>query len=459
MASFAAAVAGSGGNSMLLKASTDNPRYFAKPDGTPVFLVGPHHWSNAIDQGSAEPPPVFGFPGHLDFLVARGANWIRLWTGYMDHVYEEPDDGSGVDWFYAQLPWQRTGPGTADDGGPKADLTLFNQAYFDRVRARCLAARARGIWVSVMLFSGYQQQFALRSGRDAFPFVSGNNINGVAISEADFLTLNNSGVTTIQEAYVTKLVDSVRDLDNVMFEISNEAGSGSDAWQRHFIDFVHTYESSKPLQHPVGYTFAFSGGSDSDLLASNADWISPSASTFVSDGTKVVIIDTDHAYSWPQMLTDGASARAAWPFQVLCQGCSPAFMDPYLWVWSNGGRNAPGGTISDGYGTSVDMKWEGIRFALGDARSYAQRVNLKLCVPNAALSSTGFCLANPGSQYLALQNSSGAFTMTMVAGTYTFEWYDVVGRVVNGTGSVTVGSGSHTFTPPFSGPALLALGI
>lgn len=45
----------------------------------------------------------------------------------------------------------------------------------------------------------------------------------------------------------------LNDLDNVLWEISEEAPSNSTAWQDHMIALLHSYEAGKPMQHPVGY--------------------------------------------------------------------------------------------------------------------------------------------------------------------------------------------------------------
>ena len=37
-------------------------------------------------------------------------------------------------------PWPRTGPGTANDGQPKFDLSSFDPAFFGRLRERIIAA-------------------------------------------------------------------------------------------------------------------------------------------------------------------------------------------------------------------------------------------------------------------------------------------------------------------------------
>ena len=54
---------------------------------------------------------------------------------------------SPPDFTVGPLPWKRTGPGTATDGGLKFDLTKFDQVYFDRLRTRVKALNDAGIYV------------------------------------------------------------------------------------------------------------------------------------------------------------------------------------------------------------------------------------------------------------------------------------------------------------------------
>ena len=113
-------------------------------------------------------------------------------------------------------------------------------------------------------------------------------------------------------------------------------------------------------------------------------------------------------------------------------------------------RNNPSGNTPDPY-------WDVLRDALGNTRRYAERIDLAHDVPSGSLCSTGYCLANPGTQYLVYQPSSAAFTVTMLAGAYTFEWYNPQTGTVAQTGTLSVAAGNVTFTPPFSGDAVLLL--
>ena len=159
----------------------------------------------------------------------------------------------------------------ARDGKPKFDLTEFDPAYFDRLRHRVEAARDRGIYVSVMLFEGWGLQFA-PGAWEHHPFHPDNNVNGLdGDTDGDGKGLEvhelaDPKVTAIQEAYVRRVIEAVGDLDNVLYEISNENHPASTDWQYHMIRLVKEVERDRPQQHPVGMTFQYRGGEQRDAV-------------------------------------------------------------------------------------------------------------------------------------------------------------------------------------------------
>lgn len=440
--------AGAGGAPPLavgpLRVDAKNHRYFS--DGSKVvFLTGSHTWQTFKDRSLTDPPTPFDYSGFLDFLVARNHNFFRLWTWEQPKSWNNNTDNLAR--FFSPFPWPRTGPALANDGKPAFDLSKFEQTYFDRMRTRIVDAGKRGIYVSVMLFDGWDLVHAYDPLKGGFPYGAGNNVNGIASGGTESQHLTIDAVTKVQEAYVKKVIDTVGDLDNVLYEIANETDSGGIPWQYHMIDYIKSYEAAKPKQHPVGMTCTFPG-TDADLMRSNADWISPCSSLFPADGTKVVLNDTDHSYYWSFLKQAGLGPQQIWVWQNLMIGASAMFMDPYLETW--GGRNAP-------VGTTLDPYWDVIRNAMRYAHTYAQKMNLELAVPSGDLSSTGYCLANPGTQYLAYQSLQGPFALTVLAGTYQYEWFNPSTGTVVSSGSIQLPAGPHTFSPGFSGDAVLYL--
>src|SRR5262249_31780081 len=126
-------------------------------------------------------------------------------------------------------PWPRTGPGAATDGKPRFDLAAFDQAYFDRLRERVAAAGEAGIYVAAMRFASGGPHLRPPPDNVAGPrFHAANNVNGIGITSiVDYQELPlDTRVQALQEAYLRKVVDTVHDLPNVLYEVANESSGG-----------------------------------------------------------------------------------------------------------------------------------------------------------------------------------------------------------------------------------------
>lgn len=440
-----------------LRRNPANPRYFTDASGKAIYLTGSHTWSNMMDRGTLHPPQVpFDNPAYMQWMVSENFNFMRLWTAEVT----DSADTNDVDENVVAMPWKwmRTGPGNANDGGLKFDLAKLDQSYFDRMRSRTMTAGKNGIYVAVMLFNGYEWQFDANP-IDGNPFRDSNNVNNISCPgscPSDRSQMSDQ-VWEIEKVYLRKVVDTVGDLDNVLYEVSNESGSPfSDTWQANIISFVKQYEASKPKQHPIGMTFQYKGGSDLTLYRSDADWISAGSHVPPSDGTKVIINDTDHAYGAGELKHDGAIGQRNWVWENFTAGNNVAFMDPYLVVWP--GRNAPEGKTADPkIGLKPDPYYAPIRDAMGMTLTYANLMNLVAMTPQPSLCSTHFCLVSPGAEYLVYQPYTGGFSVSLPAGTYQYEWLDAATNRITSSGMLTVSRGEHTFSPTFSGDAVLYL--
>ena len=123
---------------------------------------------------------------------------------------------------------------TALDGKPKFDLEQFDQEYFDTLRSRVTQSREHEMYVAVMLFEGWSLRSASKPwASDGHPFNKHNNINGIdGDVDGDRRVIETHtrrvpAVNAIQEAYVRKVIDTVNDLDNMLYEIANEDGEYS----------------------------------------------------------------------------------------------------------------------------------------------------------------------------------------------------------------------------------------
>ena len=60
-----------------------------------------------------------------------------------------------------------------------------------------------------------------------------------------------NAITRFQDAYVEKVIDTLNDLPNVLWIVSEEAPANSTWWNEHLIAHVRAYESTKPHRHPM----------------------------------------------------------------------------------------------------------------------------------------------------------------------------------------------------------------
>jgi hypothetical protein len=117
-----------------------------------------------------------------------------------------------------------------------------------------------------------------------------------------------------------------------------------------------------------------------------------------------------------------------------------------------------------------DPKHDPARKAMGFARWLSERVDLASLTPQSDLTSTGYCLANPGVEYLAYrpQSDSKEFSAKLESGRYAVEWTDLTsGRVVKAKdlqvrGDAVVKAkdlqvGEYRFVPPVKNPSILHL--
>jgi hypothetical protein len=453
-----------------LRLLSSNPRYFTDGSGKAVFLTGSHTWCNLqeITRLPANPNPAIDFDDYLSFLDRHHHNCFRLWAWENASSF---DPSGRITYQNDPLPCQRTGPGNALDGKLKFDLNKFNPEYFDRVRSRTIAARDKGIYVIIMLFQGFS---LLEKGHHddwkGHPCNAANNINhidgdpngdGKGI-ETHSLTI--PAILTFQEAYVRRVIDTVNDLDNVLFEITNEDNGSPEntAWQYHMIDFIHRYEKNKPKQHPVGMTHQWPDGKNIAEFNSPAEWVSPGeeggfqTDPPAADGSKVILNDTDHSFFYTGLQKAGLEGQRAWVWKNFTRGNQTLFMDPYLdpTPWYVTTRNHPVNGNPDPY-------WEVLRINMGYTRLYADRINLTMMTPQCALASSGYCLATStaaASEYLVYLPLGPWVSVDLSAahGILSVEWFNPsTGEVF--PGERVTGGTKVPLTAPFQGDAVLYL--
>ncbi len=414
-----------------------------------MYLTGWYAMQNLqdrIDGGAA----IVDYDDYLHSLESHHLIFIRL------AVWEDARSEPTI--------YQRTGPGQALDGGLKFDLTRFNTNFFARLRNRVEAADQRDIYVCVMLFQGWSTGTLGHETQNPFPFHPfhpDNNINGIDGTSPGYdppegyriHTLDDPSITALQEAYVRKVVETLNDLDNVIYEVSNESVHDSWPWQYHMMNYLRSCEAGFAKQHLVGMSVA--GGPYPEevwiapglLFGSPADWVAPPTGAPYGDymndppaagGSKVVLLDSDHIKALEGGTFEGT---VPWAWKSFLRGHQPFCLD----------------IDYDPQDTSLESLFQ----ALGCTRTLASEADLSRMRPRGALASTGYCLADteaPRAVYLVYLPDGGSVVVDLseTTGMMNVEWIDPVACSVTADDDVAAG-GSQVFAAPFAGHAVLRL--
>jgi len=275
---------------------------------------------------------------------------------------------------------------------------------------------------------------------------AGGTVNNTTQAIAAFKATpsGDSPVNTRQKAFLAKLCDELCDEPNVAIELANES-NGTLAWANEMMAYWRTYCLTKTYCPMIGFTGG--GGHDlASLYQSNGPFTAPAAQVAydapgdplnsnppATDGGKIQFLDSDH--TGYMVFRDAADFTRAWVWKAFTRGYNPILMEDL--------QNYTG--------------WLDGRLAMGHTRLYADRIPLSTMLPQQTQCSTTYCLISPGLAYLVYQPTSGAFTVTLQAGTYSVEWFNPESGVTQTDANLTAAGGAQAMTPPFTGTAVLYL--
>ena len=271
------------GPAQTLRLHPDNPRYFLFQGKPTVVITSGEHYGALLNLD-------FDYRRYFDALQGAGLNGTRIFAGTYVETGGNFDIASNtLDPARGRFlsPWARSTTDGYADGGPKFDLTRFDEAYVARLRDVLTAASSRGIIVELVLFCPLYEE----SMWAVSPMNPANNVNGLpAIARDAVLTLDRSGpLLAVQEAVARHLVAAVAGFDNVYLEICNEpyATKVPEAWERHMTTVVADAVAKLPQPvllsqnvanqgrrvvgpHPAISIFNFHYATPPDTIAENA---------------------------------------------------------------------------------------------------------------------------------------------------------------------------------------------
>jgi hypothetical protein len=230
----------------------ENPHYFLYHGKPTILITSGEHYGAVLNLD-------FDYLPYFDELKSKGPNLTRTFTG----AYVEPNGAFNIiNNSMAPVsgrficPWARTTEPGYSNGGNKFDLTRWDEAYFKRLRDFVFAAQKGGIIIELSLFCPFYEEIQWNLS----PMNAINNINGLgAIARTDVYTMDkNDGLLAVQEAMVGKIVNELKDFDNVIYEICNEPyfGGITMEWQHHIASLIYETEKNFQAMHLISQNIA-----------------------------------------------------------------------------------------------------------------------------------------------------------------------------------------------------------
>jgi hypothetical protein len=284
------------------------------------------------------------------------------------------------------------------------------------------------------------------------PMNACNNINGIGgIPWTEVYTLKNGGLLAVQDAVVQRIVEVLKDSDNVYYEICNEPyfGGVSDQWQNHIAQTIVQTESAFKNKHLIAQNIA--------NKSKKIETPNPNVSIFNFHYAKPPIAVAEN-YRLSKVIADDETGFAgedrvkpyrleAWDFLV-AGGAVYSNLD-YSFTVGNEQGNA---TISAPGGGGPELRKQ-----LQILKEFLQGFDfIRMKPDDPAVKSklpkgvAARVLCQSGQAYAIYVNGNdlGELALELPAGAYEAEWVNTKTGQVEKAESFKQDAGSHTFSVP-----------
>ncbi len=231
-----------------------NPHYFLFREKPAVLIGSTEHYGAVMNLD-------FDYITYFDELAACKLNVTRTFSG----IYVEPRGVFGITRNTLApgtgrfiCPWARSTEEGYAVGGNKFDLTKWDTAYFSRLKNFIEEAGKRDIIVELDLFSNFYDTLQWKLS----PLYFANNINGIGNikDQKEILSLRHPEILDVQEQMVRKIVDELKDFDNLYYEVCNEPYFGDTTalreWEVHMTAVVADAEKGFGSKHLISNNVA-----------------------------------------------------------------------------------------------------------------------------------------------------------------------------------------------------------
>ncbi len=435
-----------------------NPHYFLFR-GKPAVLIGStEHYGAVLNTD-------FDYIPYFEELKAKNLNITRTFSG----IYLEPQGAFGIAKNTLApaegkliSPWKRSDePGYAK-GGNKFDLDQWDEAYFDRLSDFIKEAGKRDIIVELDLFSNFYDTIQWKLS----PIYIENNINKVGDikDHKEILSLKHPEIIAVQEKMVRKIVNSLKDFDNLYYEVCNEPYFGDlealAEWEKYMTSVITDTEKDFRHKHLISNNIANKSKKITDpnpnVSIFNFHYAKPPVTVAMNYGLDKVIGDNETGFKG---IEDVQYRTEAWDFMVAGGGLFNHLDYSFTADHENGTfiveKGQPGGG-----GATIRSQLKILKEVFNEVDFIKMKPSDSI-IKNLSGSATVRILANEGEQYLIYinntvkkeeeRNKNFSFIMELARGRYKAEWINPVSGDRSGLNIGNYQGGELTVnTPPLS---------
>ncbi len=422
----------------------ENPHYFLWRDKPTILITSTEHYGAVLNR-------AFDYKRYLATLQADGMNLTRTFSGaYCEPVGAFKIRGNTLAPASGDLlcPWARSDAPGYPNGGNKFDLTKWDPQYFQRLTDFIAEAGRHGVVVEMVLFCPFYED----SMWQLSPMNAANNVNGIGrLGRTDVYTLTDKDLLAVQDAMVQRIVEALKDFDNVYYEICNEPyfGGVTPEWQAHIAETIVKAESGFTDKHLIAQNIA--NGSQKIENANprvsifNFHYAKPPVAVIQNYALNRVIGDDETGFAGEERVKP--YRLEGWDF-IIGGGAVYDNLDYSFTTGHEDGIadiNAPGGGGQE------------LRKQLQILAKFMQGLDFVRMRPGGSFIKgdlpkgvTVRALVEPGQAYAVYVNGNGlaSLSLDLPAGQYKAEWLNTKTGDVEKTESLTSDRGAHTLQVP-----------
>jgi hypothetical protein len=420
-----------------------NGHYFMWRGKPTILITSGEHYGAVLNRN-------FNYRTYLRTLASHGFNLTRTFSGaYCEPVgaFKIKNNTLAPAEGFLICPWARSNtPGYAN-GGNKFDLTRWDAEYFERLRDFVREAGKQGVVVELVLFCPFYED----SMWQLSPMNAINNINGVGnMQRTDVYKHHDPKMLAIQDMMVRKIVQELKDFDNVYYEICNEPyfGGVTLEWQAHIARTITQAEEGLKVKHLIAQNIANKSQKitkpDPQVSIFNFHYAKPPTAVEQNYGLNRVIGDDETGFAGSE---PKAYRLEGWDFVIAGGGVYNNLDYSFTVGYEDGSADidAPGGG-----GPVFRKQLEVLKDFINSFDFIKMKPNNSVIKSGIPEKATARALAEPGRAYAIYINGGNQVDLVLALdrGAYNAEWVNTKTGSVEKRESFRYGGGDRTLSSP-----------